>query len=76
MLTMADMLDVGCVRYGKHGHEHILGSFKTSQRSGAKECECADDWEEDADDNCDDDNDEVSDDDGNDDDDGSAPERG
>ena len=36
MLTMADMLDVGCVRYGKHGHEHILGSFKTSQRSGAK----------------------------------------
>ena len=61
MLTMADMLDVGCVRYGKHGHEHILGSFKTSQRSGAKE---------DADNNCDDDND------GSNDDDDSAPERG
>ena len=50
-----------------------IGSYKTSQRSGAKECGCADDWEEDADDNCD----EVSDDDGsNEDDDGSAPERG
>ena len=71
MLTMADMLDVGCVRYGKHGHEHILGSFKTSQRSGAKERGCADDWEEDAGDNYDDDNDGS-----NDDDDGSAPERG
>ena len=53
-----------------------IGSFKTSQRSGAIECGCVDDWEEDADDNCDDDNDEVSDDDGNDDEDGSAPERG
>ena len=53
-----------------------LGSFKTSQRSGAKECGCVDDWEEDADDNCDDDNDEVSDDGGNDDEDGCAPERG
>ena len=51
--------------------EHILGSFKTSQRSGAKECGCVDDWEEDADDNCDDDID-----DSNDDEDGSAPERG
>ena len=48
-----------------------IGSFKTSQRSGAKECGCVDDWEEDADDNCDDDND-----DSNDDEDGSAPERG
>ena len=56
--------------------EHILGSFKTSQRSGAKECGCVDDREEDADDNCDDDNDEVSDEDGNDDEEGSAPERG
>ena len=71
MLTWANMLDVGCVRYGKHGHEHILGSFKTSQRSGAKECGCVDDWEEDADDNVDDDID-----DSNDDEDGSAPERG
>ena len=53
-----------------------IGSFKTSQCGGAKECGCADDWEEDAGDNCDDDNDEVSDDDGNDDEDGSAPERG
>ena len=51
--------------------EHILGSFKTSQRSGAIECGCVDDWEEDADDNCDDDID-----DSNDDEDGSAPERG
>ena len=48
-----------------------IGSFKTSQRSGAKECGCVDDWEEDADDNCDDDID-----DSNDDEDGSAPERG
>ena len=48
-----------------------IGSFKTSQRSGAKECGYVDDWEEDADDNCDDDID-----DSNDDEDGSAPERG
>ena len=48
-----------------------IGSYKTSQRSGAKECGCVDDWEEETDDNCDDDNDGS-----NDDDDGSAPERG
>ena len=48
-----------------------IGSFKTSQRSGAKECGCVDDWEEDVDDNCDDDID-----DSRDDEDGSAPERG